>query len=266
MPTMPTMPRIRARALLCVLLAAPALLAAQDPAEAENGRRLYEGMCVTCHGFAGAGGEAPSLSRPLAQDDDALRNIIGNGIPIRGMPRVRRFTDNEVNQLVAYVRSVGRVPAGNALVGNAERGGEIYRRQNCASCHVISGEGGSLGPELTSVGATRGAQHLKEAVVDPGTTLSRGSMPIPGRSYFEYLPVAVTSLDGREVRGMRINEDTFTIQLRDAANRFHTFRKSSLRRIDREVGKSLMPSFKDRLTGSEIDDLVAYLFSLRGAK
>ena len=91
-------------------------------------------------------------------------------------------------------------------------------------------------------------------------------MPFPGRSYFEYLPVTVVTQDGREVRGMRINEDTFTIQLRDAANQFHTFRKSNLRRIEREIGKSLMPSFKDRLTSSETDDLIAYLSSLRGAK
>ena len=93
--------RIRACALLCMLLGASTLLAGQNPADIQQGRRLFDGMCVTCHGFDGAGGEAPALSRPLSQDDETLRNIIGNGIPNRGMPRVRRFTDNEVRQLTS---------------------------------------------------------------------------------------------------------------------------------------------------------------------
>ncbi len=262
---MVTVQRVRAGILPCLLLAASTLAAAQSPSDVEQGRRLYDGMCVTCHGFDGAGGEAPSLSRPMSHTDETLKSIIGNGIPNRGMPRVRRFTDNEVLQLVSYVRSLGRV-ASVSLPGNAERGGEVYRRQGCTSCHMVNGNGSSLGPELTGIGALRAPQHLKQALADPGAVLPRGTLPIPARAYFEYLPVLVVTEDGREVRGMRINEDTFTIQLRDAGNRFHTFRKSNLRRIEKETGKSLMPSYRDRLTAAETDDLVAYLSSLRGAK
>ena len=65
---------------------------------------------------------------------------------------------------------------------------------------------------------------------------------------------------------MRINEDTFTIQLRDAANKLYSFRKSELEHVEKQLGKSLMPSFVNRLTGSELNDLVAYLSSLRGAQ
>ena len=68
------------------------------------------------------------------------------------------------------------------------------------------------------------------------------------------------------MRGARINEDTFTIQMRDSNNQFHSFRKADLRQIEKEFGKSLMPSFKDRLSASEVDDLVAYLSSLGGAQ
>lgn len=262
---MATMRWICAGALIFMLIAAPRVLAGQNAADVEQGRILYDGMCVTCHGFNGAGGDGPILSRPLSQDDVTLRNIIGNGIPNRGMPRVRRLSDNEVMQLVSYVRSLGRI-ATVTPPGNANRGAEIYKRQGCVSCHIIKGEGGSLGPELTNIGTMRPLQHLKQSLLEPGTALSRGSLPIPARAYLEYLPVLVVTQDGREVRGMRINEDTFTIQLRDASNRFHTFRKSSLRKIEKEIGKSLMPNYKDRLTASETDDVVAYLSSLRGEK
>jgi cytochrome c oxidase cbb3-type subunit 3 len=68
------------------------------------------------------------------------------------------------------------------------------------------------------------------------------------------------------VRGVRANEDSFTIQLRDANNRFHSFRKLDIEDMKKEVGISTMPSYKATLTNAEIDDLVAYLASLRGEK
>jgi hypothetical protein len=95
--------------------------------------------------------------------------------------------------------------------------------------------------------------------------LPHGS-PIPGRGFAEYLPVHVITSDGRDVVGVRINEDPFTIQVRDTANRFHSFRKSELKEIDKQFGKSLMPSFRGRLTDTETEDLVAYLSSLRGVQ
>jgi len=68
------------------------------------------------------------------------------------------------------------------------------------------------------------------------------------------------------VRGVRINEDPFSIQIRDVGNQFHSFRKSDVKEIDKEFGKSLMPGFRGRLTDNEIEDLVSYLSSLLGAK
>jgi len=69
--------------------------------------------------------------------------------------------------------------------------------------------------------------------------------------------------DGGKIRGLRVNEDVFTIQLRDAANRFHSLRKTNLRELRREFGKTLMPSYQDSLAPRELDDLIAYLASLR---
>ena len=242
--------------------------AAQAPADVEQGKKLFQGMCVTCHGFEGAGGDAPSLNRPKldrAPDDDALRSVIGDGLPDRGMPRVRRLTNNELRQLVSYVRSLGRT-ASLRSSANPQKGSEIYKGLGCASCHIVDGQGGSLGPELTSIGRLRGVEYLRQSVVDPGAALPRGTLPIPARGFSEFLPVLVVTREGREVRGMRINEDNFTIQLRDAANTLYSLRKSELEHIEKQPGKSLMPSLGNRLAGSDLNDLVAYLSSLRGAQ
>lgn len=255
-------------AVLFLLVAAAHSQAAQRADDPEQGKKLFEGMCARCHGLGGGGGEGPSLNRPRltrAGTDDELREVIREGVPSRGMPRTRRTSENELRQLVAYVRSLGRT-APAALAGNAEKGIEIYNKLGCASCHIIKGQGGSLGPELTEIGMLRAADHLRDAVLDPGSKLPRGVLLVPSRGFAEYLPVRVVTADGGEVRGMRVNEDSFTIQLRDARNRYHSFRKGELRQIDKEFGKSSMPSYKDRLTGSDADDLVAFLASLGGAR
>jgi cytochrome c oxidase cbb3-type subunit 3 len=254
--------------VLFVLLVAAVGSAAQGPANVSQGKTLFEGMCARCHGMEGTGDEGPSLNRPTltrAGDDSALRAVIRDGIPDRGMPRVRRLTDNELDSLVAYVRSLGRTAAASPS-GNAERGRAIYTKLGCASCHIVGGQGSSFGPDLTEIGASRGAAYLRQSFLGPAETLPRGSSPVPGRGFVEYLPVRVVTADGREVRGVRINEDPFTIQLRDMSNRFHSFRKSDTKEIDKEFGKSLMPSFRGKLTDTEVDDLAAYLSNLRGGR
>lgn len=253
---------------LFILLTAALLQAVQATSDVEQGKQLFNGMCARCHGIDGTGDEGPSLNHPTltrAPTDEDLRTVIGEGIPDRGMPRVRRLSSNELDQLVAYVRSLGR-SATVTTTGNAEKGRAMYEKLGCESCHIIDGQGGSFGPDLSQIGINRGPSYLRQSFLGPAETLPRGSSPVPGRGFTEFLPVRIVTSDGREVRGVRINEDPFTIQLRDPANRFHSFRKSDTKEIEKEFGKSLMPSFRGRLTDAETEDLVAYLANLRGAK
>lgn len=255
---------------LCFLssaLAEPASAAQASP-DLQEGRALFNGLCVTCHGFEGSGGEGPPLNRArlrAAPDEKALRIVISEGIPDRGMPRVRRVTDNELRQLVAYVQSLGRTTR-PPVRGSAQKGSDTYNKLGCASCHIINGHGGILGPALTEIGRLRGTDYLRQAIVEPAAALPRGTLPVPARGYNEFLPVRVVMRDGREVRGLRLNEDVFTIQLRDASNQFHSVRKSDAVLIRKEIGASLMPSFANRLSAAELDDLVAYLSGLEGAQ
>jgi putative heme-binding domain-containing protein len=238
--------------------------AAQSAADVQTGKVLFDALCVTCHGFEGTGGSGPPLNRPKlvnAPDDAALRNIISDGIPNRGMPRVRRTIDSELRALVAYVRSIGRT-ARTPLKGNPQKGSELYAKLNCAACHIVKGQGGSLGPPLTDIGALRGPQHLRQSILEPAAALPTGTLRVPGPGYAEYLPVRIVLKNGGEVRGVRLNEDLFTIQLRDMSGKFHSIRKTNAEVIRKEANTSLMPSFAGKMSDAELDDLVAYLSSL----
>jgi len=107
-----------------------------------GGKLLFQGMCTECHGAGGEGGDAPSLNRAKlvhAPTDVALVNILQNGIPNTAMPRVRRFTEAETRQLVAYVRSLGKVSEAR-VPGDARKGAEIYKNI-CMGCHQEDGRG-----------------------------------------------------------------------------------------------------------------------------
>ena len=257
-----------ASVLLLALAAAPVRASAQSKADIDAGGQLFSGMCVECHGAGGAGGDAPSLNRARlmhAPTDAALIKILTDGIPNTAMPRIRRFTDNEMRQLVAYVRSLGKV-AEAKVPGDAKKGGDVYKKLGCAGCHIVNGVGGNLGPDLSDIGFLRGTAYLRQAVIDPGATLPKDVLQVPARGYAEYLPLRIVTRQGSEVRGIRVNEDAFTIQVRDQAGKFYSLRKSELELLEKETGKSLMPSAAAQLTAPEITDLVAYLSSLRSAR
>ena len=61
----------------------------------------------------------------------------------------------------------------------------------------------------------------------------------------------------------RVNEDSFSIQVRDPQGKLHSFLKSELTELQKDWGKSAMPSYKGLLTDPELTDLVAYLASQR---
>ena len=229
---------------------------------AADGKVLFDTLCAQCHGVDGSGGYGPSLARPhlgRAPDDEALRSIIVNGIDNGQMPPVRQTTVGEQNDLIAYVRSLSRATPAVAA-GDPGRGRDVYARAGCAACHVLDGEGTSLGPELSGIAAVRGPEYLRQALVAPGAALPSGvSDVLEGR--IEYLPVRVVTREGREVQGLRLNEDTFTLQIRDAQQQLHSFDKADLQELERMPQESLMPPYGDRLTSREIEDLVAYLLS-----
>jgi putative heme-binding domain-containing protein len=258
------MPR---RFLPLVLLSAavPTFSQDQDPARSSGdlarGQRLFAAQCARCHGLKGTGGSGPGLNRARlrrAADDQALFDLIKEGIPGTEMPETWQMDDRAIRQVARYVRSLGRAEV-TPLPGDPAKGKALYARSDCSRCHTVRGQGGVLGPDLTDVGARRGAAHLRRVLLDPGS-----SKLLDSSGYLAFLNVLVATRDGRVVQGMRVHEDSFSIELRDADNRLHSFEKHELTETKREPAASVMPSYAQSLAGNEIDDLVAYLSGLRG--
>jgi putative heme-binding domain-containing protein len=238
------------RSLVCLLFAGAAA-AQSNPA---GGRKIFESQCALCHGQTGGGGRGPSLNRPTldhAPNEKALRKVISGGLEPE-MPAAWQLTENEVAAVAAYVRSLGAAPQ-EKLRGDAGRGAGVFETRGCAGCHMVAGKGSGFAPELTQIGARRNAAYLRQTILKPADSLPEG---------FAYF--AVTDAAGSTVRGIRVNEDTFTIQLKDAGGRFHSFRKSELKELRLLEHETPMPAYQGQLAGAELDDLVAYLAALRG--
>ena len=72
----------------------------------------------------------------------------------------------------------------------------------------------------------------------------------------------VTGPDGVTREGYRMNEDSFSVRIMDDDENLWSFHKDDLQSYER-IEESTMPSYAQSLSESELDDLVAFLFSLR---
>jgi putative heme-binding domain-containing protein len=229
-------------------------LASLSSEDVAAGKLLYEGHCAACHAPDGSGGRGARLAMPRlrhAADNQALIRVIQRGIPGTEMPATWQMTDGETLRVAAYVRSLGRTKV-EPLPGDAARGRILYVSNACEQCHIVRGEGSGIGPELTDIGARRNAAYLREALLEPAKSAPD-----------QFMVVKAKTREGRAVEGIRLNEDPFTIQIRDSSNRLHSLRKSALAEFQKLPGRTPMPTYT-RLAPRDLDDLVAYLASLRG--
>ena len=194
-------------------------------------------------------------------DQPAIIDIVTDGIAGTAMPASWSLSEPEVASVAAYVGALGRRPA-EPLTGDPVAGRAVYTRAGCGTCHIIDGQGTAVGPELSSIGALRGLAFLRQSLVDPAA--SRPERPVPYEPYAfpAYVTVRLKPRGGAEVTGIRLNEDSFTIQVRDETGRIRSFRKTELETVRVDHATSIMPSYRDLLTSREIDDLVAYLMTL----
>lgn len=224
------------------------------PADVEQGKKLYMGRCAGCHGPAGEGGKGANLAvpeLPRAGTDPALYRIVRFGIADTEMPATL-LDIKEIAQIAAYVRTLGRVEQA-PITGDAKRGEVVFRgKGGCLGCHAMGTEGGRLGPALNGIGARRGVRYVKAKITD-------ASADVPEK----YRVAKGKTRDGKSFEGVRLNEDTYSIQVRDMGGKMQSFWKDQLTELSVER-KTLMPAYKGRLSEDEINDVVAYLAADKG--
>ena len=260
----------RGVALLMAVAAGP-WAAAPRAQESENpftsgidvrmGRRSYQSRCATCHGINATGNPeagGPDLTTGQfrhANSDAGLYRVIRDGVPGTAMIGVGAdASEQSVWQLVTYLRSLDTAPAGGDLPGSAAAGQQLFTEQgDCTRCHMVNGLGGRRGPDLSYVGDRRDPLELRTALLDPDAEVRP-----------RWWTMRAVGPDGQTVEGLRMDEDTFTFRIMDAEENLRSFSKYGDWSYER-IETSTMPSYAGTFAANELDDLVAYLYSLRSA-
>ena len=254
---------------LLLHLTCAALLLAQDSApsratsqaqqnDSSRAQQSFAKKCAGCHGLDGKGAErAPDIvmSPKVRQfTDEQLFQILQNGVPNTSMPSFDYLGDDLLRALVQHLRSLQGDRAVTPLPGNAQRGKELYfGKGECSHCHMVQGQGGFFGSDLTAYAAGRSPEAVHDAIVFPNRDLD------PRRR-----TVVATLPDGKSFKGLAENEDNFSIQLLTADGTLLLLSKSSLAKLAHRDVSPMPADYGKRLSPAEIEDLVSFLSSKAG--
>jgi len=221
----------------------------------QGARQLFATTCAACHGLDGMGSErAPNIiTNPQVQKLSAseMFGVISGGVPGTGMPAFQRLGTPAITSLVAYLKRLQGKNQTTPLPGDPKSGEALFfGNAQCSSCHMVSGRGGFIAPELTAYAQTHAAEQIKSTIIDPA---ARDSLkPI----------VIATNVTGERYQGIIRNEDNFSLQLQSEDGAFHFLSKADLKTIERGQ-VSIMPSdYSTRLSAAQLNDIVSYLLTL----
>jgi putative heme-binding domain-containing protein len=254
-----------------VLLAQERNPLADDAKSAKAGEFQFRINCSFCHGLgARGGGRGPDLTlarkRHGASDSEMFHNI-KDGIAGTAMPAAIGsigvgMTDEEIWQVVTYLRSV-QVKTPAQPPGNAANGKDaFFGSARCFACHMVQGKGGRLGPDLTGTGSSRSIESIVESIREPNRRLAAGLTEATKAFPQEYETATAVTSEGKTITGVTLNEDSFTVQIMDPAEKIYLLEKDTLRSF-KKSRMSLMPAYdKSQLSEKELGDIVAYLMSV----
>lgn len=219
----------------------------------KSGLVLYRTRCADCHGLDARGYRGPDLTVVLGgMPDERLFQTIRKGVAGSEM-QPSTAPDDDVLMVIAYLRNMNAATATEPAGGNVENGRKLFAAQ-CATCHRAGDNGGRLGPDLSRVGSARSRDALIREIRTPSEWMAPG-----------YESVTIVTKDGQKTRGVKKNEDTFSIQIMDARERLQGYMKADVQQVVFEKA-SLMPEYgRERLNDSDLNDLIGYLRTLRGA-
>ena len=136
---------------------------------------------------------------------------------------------------------------------NFEQGKLMYDATRCSSCHVMRGEGGAIGPDLTQLGTRFTSKDMLEAIIEPNKVVSD-----------QYAATVFTMKDGASILGRLTNEDDNTYFISQ-----NPFAPEVIREIPKkEVADTkysyisvMYPRLINGLNEEELKDLIAYLMA-----
>jgi putative heme-binding domain-containing protein len=193
-----------------------------------------------------AGAEALSV----AELDQALA-----GSPPEAKARAARLRDTLVDRQKDQAAYLAKLAAElEALDGNADRGQEIFLSQKatCYGCHRAVGRGGTVGPDLSKIGALRSRAELLESLIYPSLTVAP-----------EYRTFRALFKDGRAAQGLIVAETPDAVVLRTTELANVRLARGDIEELT-PSGVSLMPDGLEKtMTRQELRDLLEFLMRQR---
>lgn len=249
--------RVARSLIVSVFLSAVRLAGQNTPTTQSNlteGTEIYAQRCAGCHGADARGTDkAPALAEGGSLHNRSfqeLRDLIRKGAPASGMPAFD-LPAQELDALVALVRSLN-APAAESSVRGDTRAGELFffGKGQCVSCHMISGTGAAIGPDLSNVGREMTIDEIQAKLLNPSSRITPG---------YELANVQLES--GKTIRGFVRNRSNFDIRLQDLTGQFHVLQGGEISAITEEK-QSIMPPAK--ANPEQLRDLIAFLVMQTG--
>lgn len=220
----------------------------------QAGKKIFSTTCAACHGLDGRGGEhAPDIAgSPDVQQmtDTQIFRMVHNGSDSGAMPAFgSTFSSEQINSIVAYLRVLQGAQGAEKLPGDPDAGKTLfYGAAGCSECHMVEGQGGFIGPDLSSYAATHTVDEMRTAITDPNRNLDPRQMP-----------VTVTTKDGKTYSGIPRNQDNFSLQLQSLDGAFHLFQMSDVAHVEHS-SHSLMPAdYSQKFSAAQINSLISFL-------
>jgi len=257
--------------VITVLLCASVSGIAQDR---NQGAQTYEQNCGVCHGDDGKGGgkasDIATAQSVISLSDADLFKIVHDGTA-GGMPTFAKLGDSSITAVVAYLRTMEGVASGGtaqaapppAVVnGNPANGRNLFfGKAQCSHCHMVAGEGGVLGPDMTAYATSHQPAAIQQSIVSPGSAPAATQGRRGGRGYGGGVlakDVEIVARSGQKLTGVVRNEDNLSIAMITQDGRYHFLDRSIV--ASETTLKTLMPiDYNARLTTTEVDDIVAFL-------
>jgi putative heme-binding domain-containing protein len=184
--------------------------------------------------------QVPEVQRVEFEAIKVSALALAEGLPVAKGPG-RDWTLNQALDVV-----------GRGLKGrDAQHGREMFAAAGCALCHQVNGEGGAVGPDLSTLGQRFTVRDIVEATIHPSKAISD-----------QYQMVTLELADGRTMSGRIVSRDEQNTRIatnlmrptESAAVPNGAIRKSIAHPV------STMPAgLLNALNEDELLDLVAYL-------
>src|SRR5260221_191921 len=242
---------------IAVLLLIPSLPAQNPlavPPQGDNIKQTYSTLCGGCHGDDAHGTQQgpglagnPSVRRRSAQ---SLRNVIRNGIPAAGMPAFE-LPAKTLDALATMIASMNTVASQSSVPGDGAAGKQFFfGKGQCASCHMVNGEGSPIGPDLSDIALELTVEEVREALLQPDARIAPG-----------YGLVSVRLRNGQTLRGFARSRSDFDVAVQDLEGALHPLSLDEVSAITDEKRSHMAPV---KASAEELRDVIAFLSKLTG--